>query len=432
MVNKKFELFKEPYIRKADFNFYGTRSIMIDFMISLLPIVLAGWYQNGVKIFINNKSVFLLLYPLIFVCLGGLFTFTVEVLYFFFFDKTNSENNCIEKSFKSYSIIPGLLLSIILPLKTPIWVLLIGCVFTTLIGKLIYGGFGYNIFNPALIGYIFLMTAFYGVISSSKSDVITLSTPLEELNNILFNNKSIHEIIENYGGLRNVCFGLKNGTIGETSSIACLVSLLYLSIRNVIDIKTPLIVLGTFFISCLFIGLFIEVDALEFALFNLFNGGIIFGAIFMATEPVTSPRSYYGKIIYAFFIGLIAIVLRLLSDLRDGTSTAILFMNSLSIIIDSYGAKIRVMKNKIKQFVKLSIMVILFVVVNGYSIIKINSYKVFNENDNDISLQILEIKQDYEQLNVGKIEFIYKIIRFFIYFVIPKPNHSLMYIIFNY
>ena len=388
MVNKKFELFKEPYIRKADFNFYGTRSIMIDFMISLLPIVLAGWYQNGVKIFINNKSVFLLLYPLIFVCLGGLFTFTVEVLYFCFFDKTNSENNCIEKSFKSYSIIPGLLLSIILPLKTPIWVLLIGCVFTTLIGKLIYGGFGYNIFNPALVGYIFIMTAFYGVISNTSSDIVTSSTPLHDLNNVLFHNKTIDEIISNNGGIINVCFGLKSGTIGETSSIACFVSLIYLYIRKVIDIKTPIIVLLTFFITSILIALFINTNIFNFALFNLFNGGIIFGAIFMASEPVTSPRSYYGKIIYAFFIGLIAFFLRLLSDLRDGTSTAILFMNSLTIIIDLIGAKLRVENNALKKLSKILVITIIYLSITLYSVLKLNSYKISDNNEQELKIEI--------------------------------------------
>lgn len=407
MINKKYELFKEPYIRKADYKYYGTKNIIIDFIISLLPVILAGWYQNGVKVFINNKSFYSLIYPLLFVMLGGIFTFLIETLYFYFFDKSKSEYSCVEQSLKSYSIIPGLLLAIILPLKTPLWVLFIGCVFASFIGKIIYGGFGHNIFNPALVGYIFLMTAFYGVINSGKSDIVSSSTPLVELNNILFNNKSIEEVINSNGGLIKVCFGLKTGTIGETSSIACFVSLVYLSVRNVIDIKTPLIVLGTFYLSCILIGLFIDTNIFQFSLFNLFNGGIIFGSIFMATEPVTSPRSYYGKIFYALFIGLIAIVLRLLSDLRDGTSTAILFMNSISLIIDSFGAKIRVMKSKLNKLFKLSIISLLFIILNGYCVLKINSYKVFQENNDEIIFELYNIKQDYKKLEQQNIEFIY-------------------------
>ena len=114
MINKKYELFKEPYIRKADYKYYGTKNIMIDFIISLLPVILAGWYQNGVKVFINNKSFYSLIYPLLFVILGGIFTFLIETLYFYFFDKSKSEYSCVEQSLKSYSIIPGILLAIIL------------------------------------------------------------------------------------------------------------------------------------------------------------------------------------------------------------------------------------------------------------------------------------------------------------------------------
>jgi len=410
MVNKKYELYKEPYIRKADYQYYGTHNIMIDFIISLLPIILAGWYQNGVKVFINNNNYYSLLYPIIFVVLGGLFTYLIEVIYFYLFDKQNynkNNYNCFEKSYKSYSIIPGLLLSIILPLNTPIWVLFIGCIFASIFGKMIYGGLGHNIFNPALIGYIFLMTAFYGVINNNASDIVSSSTPLQELNNVLFHNITIDEIIKNNGGIINICFGLKSGTIGETSSLACLVSFVYLCIRRVIDIKTPIIVLLTFFTTSLIIGSLINTNIILFSLFNLFNGGIIFGAIFMATEPVTSPRSYYGKMIYAFFIGLIAIFLRLLSDLRDGTSTAILFMNILALIIDSFGAKLRVENNILKKYSKVILIILIYITLTSYSIIKLNSYKVSNDSNNENIINIKSIKQNYEKLNNKEIEFQY-------------------------
>ena len=410
MVNKKYDLFKEPYIRKADYKYYGTDNIMIDFIISLLPVILIGWYQNGVKVFVNNKSIYSLLYPLIFILLGTLFTYLIEALYFHFFDKNNSNYNCFEKSWKSYSVIPGLLLSIILPLKTPIWVLLFGCIFATIIGKLIYGGFGHNIFNPALIGYIFVMTAFYGAINNSSLDIISSATPLQDLNNVLFHNTTIEEIIKNNKGLINTCFGLKTGTIGETSSIACFISLVYLTIRKVVDIKTPIIILITFFISSFLVGIFIDVTPTLFSLFNLFNGGIIFGAIFMATEPVTSPRSYYGKIIYAFFIGIVALVLRLLSDLRDGTSTAILFMNALAILIDSFGAKLRVESRITKVLLKVSMLFIIYIITCSYSVLKLNSYKVSSDDNNEqINISILKIEQDYGKLKEDKVEFTYKI-----------------------
>lgn len=426
MVNKKFDLYKEPYIRKADYKYYGTNNIMIDFVIALLPIILIGWFQNGVKVFMDNKSIYTLFKPLLFIIFGGLFSFLLEALYFYFknFYSKNKKNNELEynpfeASIKSYSIIPGLLLSLILPLSTPIWVLFIGCFFSNIIAKMIFGGFGHNIFNPALVGYIFVMTAFYSVISNNNinSDIISSSTPLSELNNILSNKISITDVINNKG-LLNICFGLNYGTFAEVSSIACFISYIYLVIRKVIDYKMPLICLFSFFISSLLIGYFINTNGLLFALYNLFNGGIIFGAIFMVTEPVTSPRSVIGKYIYSIFIGLLVLVLRLLSDLQDGTSTAILFMNMLSFIIDNVGAKIRVENNMIKKLKTISIFALIFILLNCYSILKINTMKVSNDNNGDINngevndekIEITNIRQDYSKLNDGVVEFIYTVI----------------------
>ena len=226
-MNKQYELYKEPYIRKADYKFYGTNNIMIDFIISLLPIILIGWYQNGVKIFIENKSIGSLFYPIIFILIGGLFTFLIELVYYYFKNSNKKNNEFIKITLNSHAMIPGILLSLILPLQTPIWVLIIGCLFTTIIGKLIFGGFGHNIFNPALVGYIFVMTAFYSVISKNNIDIISSPTPLNDLSNILNGSLSIKDLVDERG-LFNICFGLKYGTIAETSSLACLISFIYL------------------------------------------------------------------------------------------------------------------------------------------------------------------------------------------------------------
>lgn len=422
MVNKKFDLYNEPYIRKADNKYYGTNNIMIDFIISLLPIILIGWFQNGIKVFIDNKSLYALFKPILFIIFGGLFSFLLEALYFYFKDKNNNndnEYNPLEKSIRSHSIIPGILLALILPLSTPIWVLFIGCFFSNIIAKMIFGGFGNNIFNPALVGYIFVTTAFYSVISSNgtNSDIVSSMTPLTELNNVLTNKISINDVINNKG-LLNICFGLKYGTFAEVSSIACFISYIYLVIRKVINYKIPLICLLSFFISSLIIGYFINTNGLLFALYNLFNGGVIFGAIFMVTEPVTSPRSVIGKYIYAVFIGLLILVLRLLSDLQDGTSTAILFMNMLSFIIDNQGAKIRVENNILRKLKSISIFLVIFLFLSCYSVLKINTMKVSNDNNGDINngddvgvkVEITNIRQDYSKLNEGVVEFIYTVI----------------------
>lgn len=412
MVNKKFDLYKEPYIRKADNKYYGSNVIMFDFLISLLPIILIGWYQNGIRVFMNNKSLISLIHPIIFVILGGLSCFIFEALYFYLTRK-KEDKNIFELSLKSHSIIPGILLSLILPLNTPYWVLIIGCFITSIIAKMIFGGFGQNVFNPALVGYIFIMTAFYSVISNNNlhTDVVSSSTPLQEINDIL-SNKILIESISNNNVLKYL-FKLKSGTLAETSIITCIISYVYLIIRKAINYKIPLLCILSFFISSLAIGLFLKSDTLTFAIYNLFNGGIIFGAIFMVTEPVTSPRSVIGKYIYSIFIGLLILILRLLSDLKDGTATAILFMNMLSSIIDNIGAKIRVENNVIKKLKTISIFIIIYILINSYSIIKINTFKVIGNDNNiteDTKIDIINVKQDYSKLNEQTVEFIYTVI----------------------
>ena len=412
MVIKKFDLYKEPYIRKADNKYYGSNVIMFDFLISLLPIILIGWYQNGIRVFMNNRSLISLIHPIIFVILGGLSCFIFEALYFYLTRK-KEDKNIFELSLKSHSIIPGILLSLILPLNTPYWVLIIGCFITSIIAKMIFGGFGQNVFNPALVGYIFIMTAFYSVISNNNlhTDVVSSSTPLQEINDIL-SNKILIESISNNNVLKYL-FKLKSGTLAETSIITCIISYVYLIIRKTINYKIPLLCIISFFISSLAIGLFLKSDTLAFAIYNLFNGGIIFGAIFMVTEPVTSPRSVIGKYIYSIFIGLLILILRLLSDLKDGTATAILFMNMLSSIIDNTGAKIRVENNVIKKLKTISIFIIIYILMYGYSIIKINTFKVIGNDNNiteDTKIDIINVKQDYSKLNEQTVEFIYTVI----------------------
>lgn len=399
---KKYELYKEPFIRKADNKYYGTNNIMIDFIISLLPIILAGWYQNGIVVFLKNNKIISLFYPLIFVILGGLFTFLTELIYFYI---TNKQKYFL-KSINSFSIIPGLLLSLILPLNTPIWVLLIGCVFASFIGKIIFGGFGNNIFNPALLGYVFIMTAFYNVIKNNNVDIISSSTPLNNLNNILNGNVLITNIL-NKDNIISFCFGLKNGTIAETSSIACIISFIYLVVRKVIDSKSTIICILTFILSCLIISIFIKTNPLLFTIYNLFSGGIIFGSVFMVTEPVTSPRSVYGKIIYSFFIGIITLILRLLSDLNDGTSTSILFMNMLSLYIDNIGSRIRVENNLFKKIKPCIIIFFIYLSLVLYSTIKIKTYQTNTKIEDNI--EIINIKQDFNNIKNNVISFIYEI-----------------------
>ncbi|MFA6628094.1 MAG: RnfABCDGE type electron transport complex subunit D, partial [Bacilli bacterium] len=158
---RKFPLGKAPFIRKADSS-VSTSRMMRDLLIALLPLVIFAWVKNGLLPFLHGDvGVLGMLYPLLFIAAGALSSMLIEGLYFMIFMK---ETHVAKRLQESFALIPGLLLAMILPLHTPIWVLILGATFATLVGKLIFGGFGYNLFNPALVGYLFIMTAYYGVI----------------------------------------------------------------------------------------------------------------------------------------------------------------------------------------------------------------------------------------------------------------------------
>ena len=145
-----------PFIRSKN----STHQIMNRVLFALIPIILFSFYKNGIIPFLNNNTnIYGMLKPLIFVLLGALFTYILEKLGARFFLK-KKDKELDEYMKNSFSILPGIFLSLILPINTPIWVLFFGCIVTVFLGKLIYGGFGNNIFNPALLGRLFIITIY--------------------------------------------------------------------------------------------------------------------------------------------------------------------------------------------------------------------------------------------------------------------------------
>ncbi len=342
---RKFGLAKGPYIRTADAG-RNTNTIMRDFVIALIPLILFAWYKNGIAPFIaGDAGVFQMLYPLLFVLVGGLTSVLLEALYYSYFDK---EKDIKTKVKNSFAVIPGLLIAMALPLHTPIWILVVGCVFGTVIGKLIFGGFGYNLFNPALIGYVFVVIAFLpvinnngGALNGTELDIVTGATPLTNFF-ASFPNISIDQAVEPYGGLLNFFIGTIPGSMAETSALLCIVAFVFLLVRKVINWRIPVIYVGGVFVLTLIIGLVKGYGFdLRFPLFNIFSGGLMFGAVFMATEPVTSPRTPNGEIVYAAFLAALTVMLRFLVT-PEGVASSILLMNLFTPLIDDSMAKIRV------------------------------------------------------------------------------------------
>ncbi|NLD25762.1 MAG: RnfABCDGE type electron transport complex subunit D, partial [Acholeplasmataceae bacterium] len=377
--NKKFILSKEPFIRKADHS-ENTATMMLDFLIALSPLILFAWIKNGLLPFIDGNTNFLgLIYPLLLVVLGGATSLLVEVFWYGVLIKDKPLKVRIMTSFPA---IPGILLGMIVPLATPWWAIIIGALFATVIGKLIFGGFGQNVFNPALVGYIFLMIAYYSIITAGNGflnpteavNAISSATPMA----IFAQDRvgSVNVLLERYG-LWKMFLGLTPGAVAETSSLLCLVALAYLLVRKTINWRIPVIYLATVFVLTYVIGAFNGfAGTLNYALFNLFNGGLMFGAVFMATEPVTSPRNPNGKIIYALGLGVLTVLFRFGSI--EGVAISILVMNMFTAIIEKLAAKLRVQPNKKKVVLTYAIIGLLFSGIGVYSVTSVLPKEIDN------------------------------------------------------
>jgi len=375
--NKKFTLHKAPFIRKAD-NGATTTVMMRDFMIALAPLILFAWVKNGLLPFIAEKTNFFgLLYPLLLVLVGGATSFLCEFLWYYFLVK--KENVWVSLQ-KSYPLIPGILLGMIVPLATPLWLVAIGAFFATVIGKLIFGGFGNNIFNPALIGYLFLTYAYFGPLTGSNeaigavgyfnakevADAITSATPMT----VFAGDRAgaVNVLLEDYG-LWKMFLGLTPGSLAETSALLCLVAFAYLTIRKTINWRVPVIYVGTVFVLTYIIGAVNGyAGTLSYALFGILNGGLMFGAVFMATEPVTSPRNPNGIILYSLGLGVLTVLFRFASSMPEGVATSILIMNMFTALLERFSAKLRVEPKKAKVAISYALIGLLFTGIGAFAV----------------------------------------------------------------
>lgn len=363
-----------PFIRKADSKSYGTEVMMRDFVFSLIPLILFAWVKNGLLPFIDgNIGVFQMLYPLIFVLVGGLTAVVVEGIYFLI---VNKDVDVIKKLKFSYGVIPGLLIAMVLPLHTPIWVLVFGIVFGVIVGKMLFGGFGYNILNPALVGYVFIVIAFYGVINANGGilnaneigDVISGVTPLTEFKA----GGNVQATIDSYGGLGNFFLGMIPGSIAETSSVLCIASFIFLLIRKTINWRIPVVYVATVFVLSFVLGAIKGYGTdLSFSTFSVLSGGLLFGAVFMATEPVTSPRTPNGEIVFALFLGALTVMLRNISDMPEGVASSILFMNLFTPTIDNVFARVRVKDKPMQMVARYAIVGVLVIAIFGFTLIQL-------------------------------------------------------------
>ena len=235
--------------------------------------------------------------------------------------------------------VSGLLLALVIPPNTPYWMTALGAIFAVIVAKEFFGGLGANVFNPALIGRAFLVMSFGAALNKwpvpcqpfFAADAITGATPLgitkigADISAVgrSFVEAGLSASDSYWSTMKTLFFGFNAGCIGETSIFLCLTSFLFLLVTKTIDWRTPVCMIGSGFLFSLLFW-----QDIGFSLYSVLSGGLVFGAVFMATDYVTTPITGKGKILFGIGAGLITMLIRKWGSYPEGVCFSILIMNS--------------------------------------------------------------------------------------------------------
>ena len=305
------------------FDSESTNTIMRDVIIALLPASVFGIYNFGLKALL-----------MILTCIVA--SLLTEYIY--------------EKAMKLplttgdlSAVVTGLLLGLNMPVNAPLWMGAAGSIFAILIAKMLFGGIGQNFMNPALAGRVFLVISFSSIMSDFTVPMLGIAYPTAT-DYITHGALAVDGVtgptplaVLKSGGNVNIVdmfLGNTGGTIGETSALALIIGGLFLIIRKIINWRIPVIYLATF---TLFMSVF-GGQGLDFNFLatHLFGGGLMLGAIFMATDYTTSPITPFGRVIYGVLLGVMTGVFRVFGNSTEGVSFAIIFCNLFVPLIDKY------------------------------------------------------------------------------------------------
>ncbi|MBU0763389.1 MAG: RnfABCDGE type electron transport complex subunit D [Bacteroidetes bacterium] len=235
------------------------------------------------------------------------------------------------------AIITGMLLAFNVPGNLPWWIVLIGTFVAIGVGKMSFGGLGNNPFNPALVGRVFLLISFPVDMTSwpvpaplkfSFADAVTGATPLAILKEGIKKGDSVADLMSGMPSYIDYLTGQVGGSLGEISAVALIIGGVYMLIRKIITWHIPVSMIGSIVILT---GIFWLIDPGQYAdpVFHILTGGVMLGAIFMATDMVTSPMTPAGQLVFGMGIGIITVIIRIFGAYPEGVSFAILLMNAV-------------------------------------------------------------------------------------------------------
>ena len=299
-----------PHIRTSE----TVESVMYDVVIALIPAFAVALWAFGIRALILTAVSILTCIVTEYVCQKAM--------------KRDIE------AFDGSAILTGILFSFVVPVIMPLQYVVVGNVVAIALGKMVYGGLGHNIFNPALVGRAFVQASWPVAITTFAYDGKSGATVLFAMKTAIKNGTPFSDgifsdaLIANGNPYLQAFLGQMGGCIGETSALAILIGGAYLIYKKHVDWRLPASMIGTVFVLTWAMG--------ANPLMEILSGGLFLGAFFMATDMVTSPTTSKGRVIFGFGIGLLVSLIRLKGGYPEGTAYAILIMNGVVPLIDRY------------------------------------------------------------------------------------------------
>lgn len=316
-----------PYVRKE----ISTKRMMTDVIIALIPVVAFSIYRFGMDAVIRILVSYVVMVGLEAISFGLMhapedhdkFFLRLKSRY-----KDFTANNVVIPA------VSAIIFAMIIPSKLPIYAVVVGAAFGIIVGKMMFGGTGGNIFNVAAIGRIFIGLALTDMFTGTYvgTDLVAGGTALSTLKTGL----GFPSAMNSYSIL-DLFVGNIPGSMGEISVLAILIGAAYLFIRRSADYRAPLSALIVFVLMMVLVALRLYPDqVIQYVLFQLFAGGLMFGAVFMITDPVTSPITRPGRWLYGLLVGAIVVLIRLFGAYPEGVAFALLIGNMFVPLIDYY------------------------------------------------------------------------------------------------
>lgn len=315
-MNKQLTITPSPHIHQGD----SVKKIMYSVVFALLPAL--GW-----SFFVFGIPALLVTLVSVVMCLLSEFVIQKYLL--------KEKPSITDGS----ALITGILLAMNVPSSLPLWMIALGALFSIGIAKMTFGGLGNNPFNPALVGRVFLLISFPVQMTTwpiaGAVDGTTGATPLSLIKEGLKTGKPIAELTSQLPSYSDLFLGNMGGSLGEVSALLLLIGLAFMLVRKVITWHIPVAVIGSMFI---FTGILNLINPAEYInpMYHLLTGGALLGAIFMATDMVTSPVTKTGQLIFGAGIGIITVLIRVWGAYPEGMSFAILIMNAFTPLINIY------------------------------------------------------------------------------------------------